>query len=97
VDAASRRPAIPHPTRRRFATFSHKGRIQVGARPCRRMQNANQQASRDVAASIVRRAAVDHRLARTTPRPSGFGSGAYSAKPLAGTRHRFSGLSQTRH
>jgi hypothetical protein len=27
---------------------------------------------------------------------SGFGSGAYSAKLLAGTRHRFSGLSHTR-
>jgi hypothetical protein len=27
---------------------------------------------------------------------SGFGSGAYSAKLLAGTRHRFSGLSQLR-
>src|SRR6476659_8118305 len=27
---------------------------------------------------------------------SGFGSGAYSAKLLAGTRHRFSGLSQPR-
>src|SRR3954453_1995560 len=27
---------------------------------------------------------------------SGFGSGAYSAKLLAGTKHRFSGLSQPR-
>ena len=27
---------------------------------------------------------------------SGFGSGAYSAKLLAGTRHRFSGFSQPR-
>jgi hypothetical protein len=27
---------------------------------------------------------------------SGFGSGAYSAKLLAGTRHRFSGFSQAR-
>jgi hypothetical protein len=27
---------------------------------------------------------------------SGFGSGAYSAKPLNGTKHRFSGLSQAR-
>jgi hypothetical protein len=28
---------------------------------------------------------------------SGFGSGAYSAKLLAGTRHRFSDFSQPRH
>jgi hypothetical protein len=37
---------------------------------------------------------------RTKPRSSffvtGFGSGAYSAKLLAGTKHRFSGLSQAR-